>query len=330
MDGENPVLAWSAAGGIVLTTYDGSSFATPLHVVDGTFSQQVTLALGNDRAHIEWTDFAGPGTTYDAADLPLTSTTADPLAMSPASYDPRIAADDAHHVAITWQVNDSSDGWGFRYTTSSDGGGTSGMPVMLDPLSTCDDVAYVDGSLVLVWVDGSFGDEQLLAAASSDNGGSFGSPVILATSTHQLRCHVVADSGAGTALIAFENGAPADARSANVVRYTPATNSAEPIVELAAPEESEACLTIATSPATGKAVVARSRGHSFATDWVTELYTSDDAGTTFDAPTTVDVIDSDQGCPAVGYASSGDVHLAWTRDRFTLEWSQGRRKRPCE
>lgn len=331
MDGEHPILAWGAAAGLVTAEGDGTSFPAPLVVVDGTFPDQVVLASAAGRAHIGWTYFDGPGTIfYNGADLPLASPFAAPVAMSPASYASRIAADGMGHVAMVWEVDPPY--WtesGFRYSTSSDGGATWTPSIMLDPYSGCPDVAYVDGYLVVVWTSQLGNVQQIFAAASSDNGVTFGTPVTLATSATQFWCPLMTNNGAGEAVIAFEDGFY-DQRSVNVTRFIPATNTAGPVTQLAAPDGAEACVRVAASPTTGKLIVARTRGHAFQNDFVSDIFASDDGGSTFGAPTPIDVFRPDEGCPDLGYTASGDVHLAWLRDPYELEWSRGRPKRPCE
>ncbi|WP_437286605.1 hypothetical protein [Sorangium sp. So ce406] len=330
MDGEHPVLSWATGSSLLVSAFDGVSFPAPATIIDGAFTDQLTLALGAGKAHFGWTYFEGPGTiVYNRADLPFGGAVTESVGISPASYAAKIAADQAGNVALVWHVHpDYWTGWGFRYATSSDDGSSFSPPVMLDPLSTCADVLYVDGYLVIVWGAGDYGSQEVRIAASADNGATFGVPTTLATSMAQVWCPHAIDSG-GKVLVVFDDGPGIGQRSTYVTSFEPATGTAGPVVQVTPPDELNMCATIVGS-SDGKVAVARTRGEPFGTSNVTELLISEDSGSTFGEPTTVDVMLGDEGCPDVGHAPSGDVYLAWARDSYALMWSRGRPRRPCE
>jgi hypothetical protein len=330
MDGEHPVLGWATGSSLLVSAFDGTSFPTPATIVDQEFTDQLTFALGAGKAHFGWTYFDGPGTiVYNRADLPFGGAVTESVGISPGSYAAQIAADQTGNVALVWNVDPGSwTDWGFRYATSSDGGSSFSSSVMLDPMSGCADVVYTGGYLVIVWGSGNYGSQEVRIAASADNGATFGAPTTLATSTAQVWCPQVVDGG-GKALVVFQDGPGIGQRATYVTSFDPATATAGPVVQITPPDEMNMCASIAATPA-GKVVVARTRGEAFGKNNVTELLTSEDAGNTFGAPTPVDVMLGDEGCPDVGYAPSGDVYLAWARNSYTLMWSRGRPKRPCE
>ena len=79
--------------GLLATSTDGNSFLPPLMVVSDVFADQIDLAIGGGAVHFVWTYFDGPGTIiYNRADISLSSAATSPVALSPASYAPKIAA----------------------------------------------------------------------------------------------------------------------------------------------------------------------------------------------------------------------------------------------
>lgn len=195
---------------------------------------------------------------------------------------------------------------------------------MLDPAADCTDIAYVDEYLVAV--SSAVEDTELWVATSTDNGQSFNPPITIAKTNTMFWCPKMVDNHAGEAIVLFTDG-KSSGRSLSVVTFKPATNELGPIVQLAPPDDAFECANLASSSA-GKAIVTLSR--RVWKEWENVFFTSDDAGHTFGAPSVINVISTDDGCPEVGYAPSGTAHLAWVQNEMELMWGRSRPKRPCE
>lgn len=327
MNDDRAFLAMATGAWLVGTSFDGSTFVPPLVIQSGGLADQPALAVGGGFVHFVWTYFDGPGTIiYNRADMSLEGPSTPSLALSPASYQAKVAAHQNGEVAIAWDVHpDYWDPDGPRITTSFEGGSSFSDPQLLAYEAACPALAYVDGLLVAAWIFGS----ELRIATSADNGASFGAPVTLATTTTKFWCPAVVDNHVGEALVLWEQGPGAGKRSTHVRSYAPASGTLGSKIQLVPPDETNACSNIASSP-TGEVVVAHSHGSIIQADWVTELYLSDDGGHTFGSPVAVDVIDKESPCPDVGYGLSGHVYLAWNREDYELAVSRGAPKRPCE
>ncbi len=331
MDGELPVLAWATGGTLVATAFDGAAFPAPTTIVNGYFTEQLTLALGADKAHFGWTYFDGPGTiVYSRADLPFGAPSPAPLGLAPGSYYPRIAADKNGKVALVWSAHTNYwNPWGDRYSTSDDNGETFSPIALLDSDASCADIVYVEGYLVAAYSTYTIaGKQELRVTASPDNGKTFSPPITITTSS-MLWCPKVIDNHAGEALVLFDEGPGIGERSSSIVSFTPATSALTPIVQLTPPEEIHGCANVAAAPG-GKAVVTYSRGSAFDSNWETVTFESYDGGHTFGSSSPVGVISPMSGCPDLGYAPSGNVYVAWLENDYELMWSRGQPKRPCE
>jgi hypothetical protein len=333
MDGERALLAWSTANSLLVTATDGTSFQPPLALYNGRFGEQLSLAVGGGSVHLGWAYFNGPGTiAYSRAGLSLATPPGPSVALSPASHVPKITASPQGELAMVWDVHwDYWDPVGARLTTSPDNGETFTDLTLLEFGASSPDVLFSDGRLVAVWRRSTPDGDALRLAISEDRGRSFTPPVTIATSKMQLWPPRLVDTHAGEVLVLWQDGfgISTTGRSTWMRRIALDSGTLGEPVQVIAPNEANACSTLASSP-TGKLALVHSRGHAFKRDWVTELRTSEDHGRTFGPPSVVEVIDPIDGCPSVGYAPSGDLYLAWTRGDFELVLSRGRPKRPCE
>ena len=108
MDGEYPIFAWaaSAGGGLSATSFDGTGFPPPINIEDDFWPHQLTMARGAASVHFGSTYFDGPGTiVYNRAAFPFGELSTEPVGLCPASYAPKIAADNSGRVAIVWSTH---------------------------------------------------------------------------------------------------------------------------------------------------------------------------------------------------------------------------------